>query len=69
MYQNDYRNGILVSVNHGGDSDTTGTITGAILGTIIGVHNIPLEWIKQIENKDMLNTLSDEICLITNKKE
>lgn len=43
MYQNDYRNGILVSVNHGGDSDTTGTITGAILGTIIGVHNIPLE--------------------------
>lgn len=31
-----FRSGVLAAVNHGGDSDSTGAITGNILGTPLG---------------------------------
>ncbi|MEV6097894.1 ADP-ribosylglycohydrolase family protein [Nocardia sp. NPDC051981] len=39
-----FRNGVLLSVNHSGDSDSTGAVCGALLGARLGVHAIPAPW-------------------------
>src|SRR5690606_22013523 len=41
----DFRHGIILAVNHDGDSDSTGSITGNLLGTVHGVRAIPDEWL------------------------
>ncbi len=38
---NDFTKGVLLSVNHSGDSDSTGSITGNIMGALHGVNIIP----------------------------
>ncbi len=39
-----FRNGVLLSVNHSGDSDSTGAICGSLLGARLGVQAIPQAW-------------------------
>lgn len=41
----DFLDGIWKAVNHSGDSDSTGAITGNILGTLWGINEIPPEWL------------------------
>ena len=50
----DFKKGVLKAVNHSGDSDSTGSITGNILGTLYGVHTIPEHWTRQLELKDLI---------------
>lgn len=40
----DFRAGVLEAVNAGGDTDTTASIVGAIIGANVGVEGIPEEW-------------------------
>ena len=51
-FSNDWSGGTLAAVNHSGDSDSTGSITGAILGTFLGCEAIPKEWVRQVENAE-----------------
>ncbi len=44
-----FADGVLAAVNHGGDSDSTGSIAGSILGTALGVGAIPSGWIEAVE--------------------
>ena len=44
-YQHDFEKGINLSVNHSGDTDSTGSITGNILGLLLGEESIPRRWI------------------------
>ena len=39
-YQNDFSKGIIAAVNHSGDSDSTGAVTGNILGALLGFDAI-----------------------------
>lgn len=39
----DFRQGVILAVNHDGDSDSTGSITRNLLGTLHGVKAIPAE--------------------------
>ncbi|WP_444942963.1 ADP-ribosylglycohydrolase family protein [Microbulbifer sp. ZKSA006] len=48
---------LLMAVNHDGDSDSTGAITGNLLGAQLGVDAIPADWLAQLE-------LSNEIAEI-----
>jgi len=45
-YRDDFRKAIIASVNHSGDSDSTGAITGNIVGAYLGLGNIPEEWVE-----------------------
>jgi len=47
----DFRAGVLAAVNLGGDTDTIGAMTGAILGAYNGVGSIPEEWFDKLENR------------------
>ncbi len=49
MGDGDYRKGVLLAVNHSGDSDSTGAITGSLLGTSLGKDCIPTEWLDALE--------------------
>ena len=53
-FQKDFRNGVLASIFHGGDSDSTGAITGNILGAISGYEAIPAEWKSGLMHLDIV---------------
>jgi len=40
----DFRAGVLEAVNAGGDTDTTASMAGALIGASVGSDGIPLEW-------------------------
>ncbi len=49
-FEHDFRAGVLAAVNHSGDSDSTGSIAGAVLGARLGIEAIPKDWVKRVEN-------------------
>ena len=60
-HREDFRAGVLAAVNITGDSDTTGSITAAILGTILGEQGIPEEWRAGVENAGLIVATADEL--------
>ncbi len=61
-YQNDFSGGIIAAVNHNGDSDSTGAVTGNILGVINGYNAIEDKWKKNLELSDIILEMADDIC-------
>jgi ADP-ribosylglycohydrolase len=60
-HQDDFLKGIIAAVNHDGDSDSTGAITGNILGLYLGLDGIADEWIDGVELKDEIFQISDDL--------
>ena len=60
-YSEDFERALIVSVNHDGDSDSTGSITGNILGASLGVSRIPADWVSKVELKEVLIQVSDDL--------
>ena len=57
----DLPRGLRLAVNHGGDSDSTGSIAGHILGAELGVGAIPLTWLEALELRDEIRTLAHDL--------
>ncbi len=53
-FPDDLRAGVLAAVNHGGDSDTTGAITGNILGARLGKGALPREWVAGLDMANLV---------------
>ena len=62
-YKNDFRTAVIAAVNHDGDSDSTGAITGNILGAYLGTKGIPADWIKKVELADVLTQVADDLLI------
>lgn len=60
-YKKDFRKALITSVNHDGDSDSTGAITGNILGAYLGVEGIPIEWADKIELNNEIIQVADDL--------
>ena len=60
-YSNDIEKALIVSVNHNGDSDSTGAITGNILGACLGLSAIPEKFIKDLELLDVITELAEDL--------
>lgn len=58
----DFERGVVLAVNHGGDSDSTGAVTGNILGALLGADAIPARWLEQLELRDVIERLADLLC-------
>jgi ADP-ribosylglycohydrolase len=58
-----FAEGVLFSVNHGGDSDSTGSITGNILGLIHGIDRIPQEWVKNLRNNGIVRDVAADLYM------
>lgn len=62
-FKDDYRRAVIAAVNHSGDSDSTGAITGNILGAYLGKGAIPGDWIAKVELRDVLTQLADDLLV------
>lgn len=60
-HPDDWSAGVLAAVNHSGDSDTTGSTVGALLGAKLGLRAIPSQWVEQVERSDELLRLTDDL--------
>ena len=52
---------LAVAVTHSGDSDSTGAICGNILGSLHGEAAVPVYLSEQVEGRDALLTLADDM--------
>jgi ADP-ribosylglycohydrolase len=67
-YEHNFRAGVLASVNHSGDSDSTGSITGNILGLINGFESIPEKWISNLRSARIVFQVGKDLHIgCTNK--
>lgn len=57
----DFREGIIMAVNHGGDSDSTGALAGNLLGVIWGEESIPAPWLKRLELRKVITEVADDL--------
>gem|GEM_PF-111778 len=56
-----FREGVLMAVNHDGDSDSTGAIAGNLLGTMFGVEAIPQAWLEDLELRGVIEELATDL--------
>lgn len=61
-YQDNFEKAIIASVNHSGDSDSTGAVTGNIIGAIVGYSNIPSKFVENLELKRELEDLAKALA-------
>ncbi|MDA3624998.1 ADP-ribosylglycohydrolase family protein [Saccharopolyspora sp. WRP15-2] len=54
------RDALLLSVNHSGDSDSTGIVAGNIGGALYGTRAIPQEWLNTLELREIVETLAKD---------
>ena len=61
-YSGDFSAGIIAAVNHRGDSDSTGAVTGNILGAWLGYDQMDGCWKKDLELKELILDTADRIA-------
>ena len=62
-YPNNFEKAIIASANHSGDSDSTASITGNILGALLGYDSIPSSMIDSVELGDVIRTIATDLYL------
>ena len=56
-----FEGALIAAVNHAGDSDSTGAITGNILGAAIGYRDIPQFFLEDLELHDVILHMADDL--------
>lgn len=60
-YYDDPRRAVEVAVNHDGDSDSTGALTGQICGVFAGDDWLPVTFVQQLDAKEALAAITDKL--------
>lgn len=55
----------MLAVNHSGDSDSTGSIAGNILGALYGEDCLPAEWLDSLEAPDVIRGMAGQLVKVT----
>ena len=61
-YSDNFDSAIIASVNHSGDSDSTGAVTGNIIGAYLGASRIPVKYIDRLELIDTIVDMGMRLC-------
>jgi ADP-ribosylglycohydrolase len=61
LVAHDFKHGVVLAVNHDGDSDSTGAITGNLLGAMLGEDAIPAEWLAPLELREVITELAEDL--------
>ncbi|MBQ0987074.1 ADP-ribosylglycohydrolase family protein [Streptomyces sp. F63] len=56
------REALLLSVNHSGDSDSTGSLCGNLLGAHHGDLRLPQDWLRRVEGRATITLLADDFA-------
>jgi ADP-ribosylglycohydrolase len=60
-----FRDAITLAVNHGGDSDSTASVAGNILGAYYGEDCLPGDWLEALEAPDVIRGMADLLVRVT----
>ena len=60
-YQYNFEQAIIAAVNHSGDSDSTGAVTGNILGAYLGVDAVPKKFLTKLELRDVIIEIANDL--------
>ena len=52
---------LLIAVNHDGDSDSTGSIAGNLMGAWRGMEAIPRRWLEKLELMEVIRGVADDL--------
>lgn len=58
-----FEQGVAFAINHSGDSDSTGAMTGNLLGARYGIEAIPEQWLDQLELKEVIAELANDLFI------
>lgn len=56
-----FENAIIAAVNHSGDSDSTGAVTGNIMGAYLGFGAIPEKYLLDLELIDIITEIAEDM--------
>jgi len=56
-----FEQGLVLAVNHDGDSDSTGSITGNLLGALYGVKALPSAWLGPLELREVIEEVAEDL--------
>lgn len=62
-----FEKAIIAAVNHDGDSDSTGSVAGNIIGAIVGYEAIPQHFKDHLELQDIILAIADDLyqgCIV-----
>jgi ADP-ribosyl-[dinitrogen reductase] hydrolase len=57
----DFEDAVILAVNHSGDSDSTGALTGNILGALLGKDATPSKWLGPLELHDEIEQVAIDL--------
>jgi ADP-ribosylglycohydrolase len=57
-----FEDGVILAVNHSGDSDSTGSITGNLLGAAAGAEAIPDRLLAPLELRSTIEAIADDLA-------
>jgi ADP-ribosylglycohydrolase len=60
-HQDSFEDAIIAAVNHSGDSDSTGSVTGNILGAYFGYDKIPEKFLTNLELRELIEELATDL--------
>jgi ADP-ribosylglycohydrolase len=63
-FPDDWRKGTVAAANHSGDSDSTASIAGSILGTSLGIESIPQDLVRDVEDAQKIRKIADDMYRI-----
>lgn len=63
-YAYNFKQGVVAAVTHLGQSDSAGSITGAILGALLGDEALPMDWIVKLKNSFSISQVAMEMFQI-----
>ncbi|MGO4803753.1 ADP-ribosylglycohydrolase family protein [Arthrobacter sp. 2MCAF15] len=63
--QNHFRAAIAVAVNHSGDSDSTASIAGNILGAYYGERCLPADWLAELQAPEVIRGMASKLADVT----
>ena len=67
-HRDSFEDAVVSSVNHSGDSDSTGAICGNIMGALLGRSAIPAHFTDNLELRDVIEEIAEDIftgCIIS----
>jgi len=55
-----FKSAVAGAVSLGGDTDTVGAVTGSLAGVYYGFSNLPVDWMQELRNKELIYGICDK---------
>ncbi|WP_258174958.1 type VII secretion system-associated protein [Actinopolyspora mortivallis] len=53
-----FTDAVLLAVNHSGDSDSTGSVCGTVMGAALSADSIPEEWVRALDLRETIERIA-----------